>query len=109
MCLVIKMTHTITNCQTAFLKSHDMSITLACWQNQVQVYQEDFFFSLCSFFPDTNCFYSTKQPEASLDKLLHNLKLLYIGCIRSCDIAFVPKNQKPSCPLTKRVYRSAAT
>lgn len=69
MCLVIKMTHTTTNCQTAVLKSHHMSITLACWQNQVQVNPEDFFFPFI-LFSDTNCFYHTKQLEASLDKLL---------------------------------------
>lgn len=73
MCLVIKMTHTTTNCQTAGLKSHCMSITLSCWQNQVQVNLEDFFPFI--LFPDTNCFYNTKQLEASLDKLLLQLEI----------------------------------
>lgn len=92
MCLVIKMTHTTTNCQTAVLKSHHMSITLACWQNQVQVNLEDFFF--LSFFFHIQIAFTT---QSSLKRLWTNcfrdLKLLYIGCIRSCDIAFVPKTE----------------
>lgn len=73
MCLVIKMTHTTTNCRTAGLKYHCQSVTLARWQNQVQVNLEDIF-SFHSF-SDTNCFYYTKQLEASLDKLLLQLEI----------------------------------
>lgn len=64
----------------AVLKSHCMSITLACWQNQVQVNLEDFFLSFFSRYK------LLLQHKVSL-------KLLYIGCIISCAIAFVPKTK----------------
>lgn len=74
--LLIKMTHTTTNCQTADLKFHCKSITVGWWQNQVQVNLEDFFFPFIRFFfSETNCFYNTKQLEAPLNKLLLQLKI----------------------------------